>query len=301
MARLVEVCANAQFACSAALLKEEFVSFVKQISTGSLATDGGKVREISRVLDVMGESARTCRMAIGGRVLYRCASTELAHGKVAQVISLSPSDREYDLFLRQIASMVPIDGMSKMAAPLRQSANLSAIVLSVSIGDEVVALCSDMELHPDADRGWNSVLKQAELLEVGSAAVIKVAHHGSQNGHHSGFWDRFVARPAVSLITPFNHLPEKSKLPTDADIDRLAQLSSTIYLTGPKSFRKSVGGREHAVERSLREACIELRSLRSPLGMVRLRRKISGAASSVSGWRAAVYPPATQVLAATNR
>ncbi len=294
MARLVEVCPTAVFSCSAALLREEFIAYVRQLSTGATATDGAKVREINRVFDLLRTGERPpIRRALGSRTLLRVEGAQLSHNEDARIVSLSPSDREYEVFLQHIAQLMPMPHRPMVAAPPRQSPNLASVVLSVSIGDVDISLAADMELHSERLRGWNAVLSEATTIGVGKASLVKVAHHGSRNGHHGEFWREFVGPQPVCVVTPFNRLPASSKLPTETDIARLTALGQ-VYVAGPRNLPRP-RSRAQAVERSLRECDIEIRDLRSALGMVRLRRGVG----DEGGWRAQLFPPAHEARAST--
>lgn len=283
MARLVAACASAAFGCSGALVKQEFVEYVKMLETARTTTAGAKVREIGRVLDLLHSTGRTIKYAIGSRPLCGLDGARLAHGHRATITALSPSDREFTLFLEHIATMMPAHGQPAMAAPPRQSPNLASVVLAVSVGDVNLCLAADMELHSDQLRGWNAVLSEAAMSSVGPASMVKVAHHGSHNGHHVPYWNTYVAPQPHCVVTPFNR---SSKLPRDTDIDRLTALG-TLYITGPRNLPKPVA-RDGAVERSLWESGIVLRDLQEPIGMVRLRRAVGAGGN----WQADIFPPA---------
>lgn len=291
LSRLVEICPSAAFSCSAALVRDEFATYVMQMSTASASTDGAKVREFTRVLELLANSGRQIHRAVGGRVLCRFEGQALRHGGGGEVMCLSPSDREFSLFLQQIAALLPQHGQGKIAAPPRQTPNLASVVLAVTVGPHVVSLGADMELHSDPLRGWSAVFDQASAMLLGRASAVKVAHHGSTNGHHADFWRRFIEHPACSVVTPFNRLSEASKLPTEHDLKRLMSLGR-VFVAGPTSLRKP-GARDPAVVRSLRESDIEFRDLRTGLGMVRLRRSIGADV----GWRAETISPAREVTA----
>lgn len=286
MARLVEVCTSATFSCANALLRREFVEYVQSLSTQRMTTDGAKVREIGRVFERLRSKNRSARYANGSRPLYTIDEGQLSHGRRVTVTALSPSDREFELFLQHVAEMMPTRGRPAMAAPPRQNPNLASVVLAISVGDVHLSLAADMELHSEQGRGWNAVFGEAAKSFVSPASMVKVAHHGSRNGHHEPYWSAYIAQQPHCVVTPFNRLAAGRRLPTDDDIERLTTLGP-LYVTGARSLPKSVA-REAAVERGLRESGIELRDLQLPLGMVRLRRAVGAGGK----WRAETFPPA---------
>jgi len=93
----------------------------------------------------------------------------------------------------------------------------------------------------------------------------------------------------ICVTTPFNRLPDDKKLPTDADINRMLQLGRLV-LTAPRTAKKP-RTRDPAVVRSLKESAIVTKELSSPLGMVRLRRRMN----SQDAWRIEVLAPAEEL------
>lgn len=282
LARLVEICPQSIFSCANALMAGEFLEYVEAMRTAGMTTDGAKLREYARVFQLLRRRGHPVpRMATGSKTLLRLDGALLAHGHSATVTALSPSDREYDLFLQRIAAMIPVHGRPSRAAP-RSGPNLASVVLSVAIGDLHLCLAADMELHSDPQRGWSAVFEEAMTSQVGRATLVKVAHHGSANGHHDEFWKTHIAARPQCVVTPFNR---STKLPREEDVARLKALGD-LYITGPTSLRKSAP-KDAAVERTLRESGIQMRDLRTPLGMVRLRRT-----QTEQTWRSEVFAPA---------
>jgi len=104
-------------------------------------------------------------------------------------------------------------------APPRDRANDQSLVLRVSAGSEAALLTGDIE----AD------VEQA-LLDGGrsrSAALLKVAHHGSRTSTGNAFLDAVAPRAAlisVGAANPWGH-------PSETVIDRLRRAGVAIYRT----------------------------------------------------------------------
>lgn len=289
LGRLVEICKRSEFSCAHALLKEEFYLFIKSMNTGALATDGAKVREFSKVLNHLAEGRRRPRYAVGGRPLISWDRAATQHGESCTVRALSPSDAEFEIFLRTIGAASPTHKEAKRSAP-STSPNLTSVVLHIQFDSTSVLLCADMEVHNDQSRGWGAVVAEGMRGALPAASVVKVAHHGSANGHATDAWTHLIQALPIAVVTPYNRMPLDKKLPTVERLTQLASLTSRLFITAPRSSGQRVRERDPTVHRGLRDHGIELRDLAVQVGMVRLRRQVSAG----SLWRAEVFPPATQ-------
>lgn len=287
MGRLLDACTSAKFSCANSLLKAEFATYLLALSTGSAATDGAKVREFLHVLRTLAARGTPIRYATGSRTLESWSSAELGGLPSCTIKSLSPSDKEFHLFLETIAQATPKPNESKRSAS-RQTPNLSSVVLHIDAGPFAIVLGADMEIHHDAERGWNSAIREATVSQAQKAFFYKVAHHGSSNGHHDEVWTTLLHPTPICVVTPFNRLPDARKLPTQADLTRIQQ-QGRVFLTSPRITRKPVA-KDQAVIRSLRESSIVIRDLSSDVGMVRFRKT-----NTETMWRSEVFPAAAEL------
>lgn len=282
LGRLLEISKNAKFCCSPALTNKEFITYIASLNTGALATDGAKIREFYKILLLLKDRKEIPRYAGGSK---RIISSKV-NGLGCDVLSLSPSDHEYQIFLQNVASLIPTPNAPKRSAAL-PSPNLNAIVLHLDFSKFSVLLGSDMEVHSLQSRGWNNVIDEANISGVQKSALYKVAHHGSETGHHSQIWTNLLEINPISVTTPFNR---SNKLPTDRDKQRLIGLSRA-YLTAPPMARKSKEF-EPAVTRSLKESSIEIRTIDTTIGMVRLRQNISNG----TDWQVERFGAAAEII-----
>lgn len=280
IARLLDQSKRAQFACSAALSQAEFAEYVEQMGTGSLATDGAKVREFAKVLRILGSGERLpLKAALESRDLRSWPGSQMPHGERCLLRSFSPSDLEYQRFLQQVAAMRPTPLRPKRSA-VRPDHNLAAVVLHLQFNTCSVLLGADMEIHQNPRRGWAAVVAAATAGEALAASVNKVAHHGSINGFLEEAWVKLLEAEPLSVVTAFDRLPDSRKLPTRADVSRM-RARGRLFQTSPHAASR-IMTRDPAVARSLRESRIELRELRGELGMVRFRRRIGPSANQWS-------------------
>jgi Metallo-beta-lactamase superfamily len=287
LGRLVELCGNARFACAQAMVGEEFQVFAEQMATAAAATDGAKLTDFREAIRHIKARNGVIRFATGNKLMSAWSSPHEPGSNRCSIRALSPSDREYTLFLEEIAAARPEPTQPKRAA-VPTSPNLVSVVLHVQFERASVLLGADMEAHHDPSRGWTAAVAEGRMAGLGKSDVLKVPHHGSQTGHHEEVWrDLLISRP-LGVVTPFNRLPDDKKLPTAEDVLRMQRLTSRLFQTAPAQ-RSNSRGREPAVERGLVENNIIIRDSAVALGLVRLRW------SSSAGWKAELFPPAAEL------
>jgi hypothetical protein len=221
---LFDACKNADFCCANSLLTEEFLTFVEQMGTGTAATDGAKLRDFRQVIRRLVVRGKQPVWALPGRTLRAWRKGELAHEFPCQIRSLSPSDKEFSIFLTELGKTMPNAGRPLRAATAR-SPNLASTVIHIDFEVTGALLGADMELHNDPQRGWTSVVEQAEVVRASKAKVLKVPHHGSINGHHEEMWTKLLISKPAGVLTPFSRLPANRRLPTKSDAERIVSLT----------------------------------------------------------------------------
>lgn len=279
--RLVEQASSAKFCCASALLHEQFLTYVEQLATGAAATEGAKVNDFRTAIHAAHGRGTGVQFALGNRTLK-------VWGQEVVLRSLSPSDTEFGIFLQNIASQLPKHGQPKRSAP-SQDQNLCAIVLQLQTPHFGVLLGADMEVHHDAGRGWNAIVSEAKNAALPTSALWKVPHHGSINGHHDDAVSHMLNPKPISVVTPFNRLPQARKLPTEQDRQRISAYSSALYATADAS-RQQLKGMEASVVRGIRESNIEIRKAGSDLGLVRCRW------TQASQWTTELFGAAHKVM-----
>lgn len=290
LGRLVEHCGNAKFACAQAMVGEEFQVFAEQMATAAAATDGAKLIDFRDAIRHVTARGGVIRFATGNKLMGAWPSPDGTGQNRCTITALSPSDREFTLFLEQLAASRPQPTQPKRAA-VPSAPNLVSVVLHIKFENVSVLLGADMETHHDPARGWTAAVAEARLAGLGRADVLKVPHHGSLTGHHEEVWRDLLIKKPLAVVTPFNKLPDDKKLPTADDVLRLQSLASRVFQTAPAG-RSNARGRGAAVERGLIESNIVIRDSAVALGLVRLRW------SAQAGWRTELFPPAAELLQA---
>jgi len=263
LGEVVEACLNAKFVCSKVFPDDKFINFVAAHSIGSAATDGAGVRNFRRVLDCLAARSKTITKAVPGRKL--CGQPIIQ--------SWSPSDYDDTQFLFYVAQEHP-----KAGEPLRKAipgtGNLTSIVLSIDWPESSVLLGADMEHSADRRRGWGAVVSETQQLGGWRKGhLVKIPHHGSHTGHHDGIWNTLLESFPISLVAPFGGGAIKSRPPKSSDIRRISTKSRSLFVTA-RHLVSSRPNRSIAVNRSLRDGKITMTGRTTPIGMVRVRRKL---------------------------
>ena len=139
-----------------------------------------------------------------------------------EIWSLSPNDANFLNFLRTIGDLMPGEGESKTRIP-SISPNDVAVVLWVKVENIEVLLGSDLE-----KRGWIGIV-QDTARPNGTASAFKVAHHGSENAHEPGVWERMLDSNPFAVLTPWRR--GARALPKESDVRRLLSCTTNAYAT----------------------------------------------------------------------
>jgi len=277
ISEVVEACPNAAFISSQVFSVDKFADFVEAITIGASKTDGGNVKNIRTVLQILASRKHPIKVASPARIL--CSKPVIR--------CWSPSDLDQNEFLVYLTRMHPKagDGLRK-AIP--GTPNLTSVVLTIDWPDSSVLLGADMERSPDNRRGWGAIVSEAETIGVVLANLVKIPHHGSETGHDERMWKSLLRDKPVSVITPFGRGPLMSRPPKSSDVNRIRGLSGKMYISA-RHVTSTRPKMDLAVERSLREGLITLTSQKTPMGIVRHRRVAS------ADWRCELFGAAFRV------
>lgn len=258
LARILELCPDAQFCCASALCREEFLAMVGTLEGRHFSTAGSGVRELYEVFSLLHDKKKRPLHALANRVIFkrdRC-----------QIWSLSPSDDVFQTFLRSVGDLIPREGGNKTRIS-SLSPNKAAVVLWVEGGQFSLLLGADMERQ-----GWVAILGDA-ARPTGQASVFKIPHHGSENANEPAVWERMLEERPVAVLTPWRR--GGRALPTKPDAERILRATPNAWITD-----KGLSGRDNfrhenrTVEKTLRESGARIRRLAGDRGLVRLRRLI---------------------------
>lgn len=253
---LIEACVEAEVFISGALTYEESISFTLAHALGDVLVDRAKpsTYEIAKIIKSVGE--RHVEFVGANQVIYR------KNGVV--VHSLSPSSRAItqSRLLFSEYFLAAQTEYRKLANKLHP--NLCAIALHICNGADTVLLGSDLEVSKDPALGWEAVILDKKKPTT-AAAVFKVPHHGSQNGHSDAVVADMLRVKPISILTTF----DKSSLPREEDIKRIMGYSGSLFFTTQPKVKAPV--RSRAVEENILQVVKARRVITKTMGHIQVR------------------------------
>ena len=289
LARTLEACTAAKFACSSAVRTHEFLVLTESAGSGSMMTRSG-FSEFAGVLATLKKRRVADQrfaapvLAIEGRPVWRRAGT----GSVpsARLTALAPSDAGVALAQRALAQLLPHAGDAKrrIRSP---SPNRTSVVLELEVGAVRVLLGADLEITPDPTTGWLAILDGMHGPQ-GRSSAFKVPHHGAEDADEPRVWHELLEAEPLAILAPFTQ--GNIALPRPTDRLRLLSRTPDVFTTSAQPRRR----RRHqtAVERTLRESGIAIRDAEQPMGHVRLRRR-----QDAPRWSVDLFGPASRLAA----
>lgn len=187
--------------------------------------------------------------------------------------ALSPSSQSVAQSIANLAESKPKEGARRTRNIIPQSANLNAVAVHFSFGDFSAVLGADLEELGSPHTGWSAVFGGGiiEDLSLDKAALYKVAHHGSETGHHEKIWTDLLDDSPLSITTSYT----RSKLPSHDHIVRVCGLSSRFIVTRDPTCSKRIK-RLPMVERELKSIAIRRDALNENMGHIQVRAEPDG-------------------------
>lgn len=258
MTSLIEACSKAEVYISGALTNEESIAFVMAHALGDVLTDLGKPStfEVANILRAVGD--RHVRFVTENTTLYRKNGVE--------VNALSPSARAVTQSRASFASKFVDTGVEFRKLANKLQPNLCAIALHICNGTDTILLGSDLEVSSDPALGWAAVLNNT-VRPTTTAALFKVPHHGSHNGHCPNVVAKMLKASPISILTTFN----RSSLPRLDDIERIKAYSSELYHTTLPKAKAHAPTRGRAAEESLAAVAKSRRVVTGLIGHIQVR------------------------------
>ncbi len=141
--------------------------------------------------------------------------------KDLKIECLAPSGTQVTRYENAILNCIGPD--EQIAKELKNSDhNEVSVVLKISYGDTTIILGGDLE-----EAGWKEVLREYGEANL-KATMVKVSHHGSENGYCEELWRCFaVGGKTIAAIAP----QHRHKLPRPAAIDHISGHANQIVST----------------------------------------------------------------------
>lgn len=275
---------SAKFCMASALTKKQFLQFVERFNATKVSESGSKTSEMQKIFDLLHERKSSIRpvMASEGKTIYQTPNrVEDQCNFNIKVTALSPSDKAEQMFLKIIASEMPVAADSHIAentsATTKRSApditpNEASIALWVEVNGIKILLGADLENLPATDRGWKAIVN-SEVAPLGQACIFKIPHHGSITGDNEDVWKKFVEANAICLVTPWGnggHL-----LPKETDLKRIWSKTNQAYITSNRRSVNGINKKPSIVRKELQNLGINTYKLRKEFGAIRARKNIN--------------------------
>jgi len=146
-----------------------------------------------------------------------------------QIVGLAPSDDQADDYHQAFESCVDDQGRFRERLP-HSHHNRISVGLQIRFGMTRIILGGDVEKP-----GWIDVLKDLRDADL-SAHLVKVSHHGSENGYCDGLWPRFSAQGKPdALVTAY----ASQNLPRGGALEFIGRYTQSILLTCGTAWKPS--------------------------------------------------------------
>jgi len=155
------------------------------------------------------------------------------NGLTYQISALSPSHKDCnDARNSFISDITSIESRIPVSAT-KPSHNHFCIVLNIlsKTTNTSILLGSDLEVSGDSAKGWSSAITSNMAPQKNSVQIIKIPHHGSENGYHKSTWNEYVIQDVIAILTTFN----SSSLPRQELINKYkSHMKHLLVTTKPK-------------------------------------------------------------------
>jgi beta-lactamase superfamily II metal-dependent hydrolase len=253
---VVTQCQSAQFVCSDAIQKDDFMAFLYADEDLPDGRPGNK--ELNKILKILKNRNAFVMRASENKIVHTTAQY--------QVYSLSPSDQAITLAQKEIAKLLPKEACPRLGIRHLRP-NYTGVVLLIVVGDQGILLGADLEDCGDVQLGWTRIVRSSARPNVKSGA-FKIPHHGSETAHCAEVWEKLLNPKPYSIVTPF--VLGDVFLPQNKDIRRIISYTPNLWLASNPREKKSPRRRENMVERTIKTTVKKIRSL-SSMGHVRMR------------------------------
>ena len=220
---------DAALVLSGAMAVREFLAQLRLADRPGRGGDAG-LTELRALIEVL-EAPSNCRR------LERCRRDQFILRKLESqgsvpvfTYGMAPSEDTIGDFSGQLAPV--IDGPLPSSLP-RPLLNRASAALHVQVGNVAALLCGDLEEDPRVgcgQRGWAGAMLPPNGVP---ATLVKLGHHGSNNGDHDDIWTRLAAAQCVTATAPFAAQPEP--LPRGTDVARVRGRGHALYVAGGAS------------------------------------------------------------------
>ena len=254
LSRILEEAPNAEFCISRAHDKDKFLAFV--------GMDSGKAinystREFTNCLKILMKRKAIFTDALENLSILRNA--------FSTIICLSPSNYTTQRHDKIIASMLPYLAVNKRVPYF--TPNATSIVIYAKFGYHRAILGGDLELSKNPEEGWLKVISNTISIDE-KANLIKISHHGSENGYCEDIWKYLLTHEPVAKLTPWSL--GGNSLPVTLMIEKYLSHTNELYITNHIVSAKQKS-RDAKLEKLIKELKPGLKEEKYKLGIIRSR------------------------------
>lgn len=145
-----------------------------------------------------------------------------------RMLALSPSAISIQEYTAMLQKAIPGVGQPILKMD-DEGHNLVSVALLLEFGKLQIIFGSDVETGSNKNTGWSGIISNKDSPSLW-ANLVKVSHHGSENGHNDSAWREFCKKGnPLSLVTPFRK--GGVFLPKNSDVDRIKAVSQKVGVT----------------------------------------------------------------------
>lgn len=261
MSKILEKCKNADFVMAKPADMKKFLFFVnldheKITSPVRLSS----TYEFNSCINIIRNRKVNFVNACQDRVLL----SESFNGLKVEVVSLSPSDlvlNEYDFEISQLITEYGVQNRKVVI----NTPNDKSVVILIKINNSAVLLGSDLEVSSDDRKGWMCILNTSKTFST-KASLLKVPHHGSENGFLQKLWDEKLCKNLTLTLTPWKM--GTSYLPKSEMLSVFKSYSDNLYITSQSCVDKPKE-RGRIVDKCIRKMNETLREVKFIYGHIK--------------------------------
>jgi hypothetical protein len=271
VSQVIRSAGSARFACSGALMTEEFCTLVCAHDEIRLVENTSGLSEFADVL----ESLKSRRGAVGPDH-WAADGTRLYATPNVEVYALSPSAQTISDSKGQFASLIPALGNAhrRFNTVTPNSCSVALLVKSTNLH---MLLGADLEKGHTDQHGWRAVASSPLRPQLKGSA-FKVAHHGSEGADHEDIWARLLAPSVHALLTPYAR--GRKPLPSKGDVKRIKARTKDAFCTvWPPTLEPP---KRRNVDKTMGEVARTRRALRRTPGHLRVRGPFAGSAQDLA-------------------
>jgi len=267
---LFQECQNAKLYHSCALSSNEALHLAAMYKKDVFAETDKNIREFVDIVQYLFKTKDRDRL---DPVKAKHTFFDHRSGPQTRMIALSPSNTAVTQAISKLVESKPTDGSGRVKNVVPESENLNAVAIHFTFGEFSAVLGSDLEETGNMQTGWSAVFQSGIVgdLSLSTSSLYKVAHHGSETGHHEKIWSDLLAENPISITTPYT----RSGLPAPDNINRVTALSSEFLVSRDPNSGKKIK-RDSMVDREMRAIVKARKSVNDKMGHIQIRVSCKG-------------------------